>query len=222
MAHEKAPGAGGRASGAGASAGGASGKVSSAPSTHAKKGGTVRTTVVPTPFGAALVAVSAVGVASVMFGDDEARLEAEVVAAFPGAAVRRDDEGLAALGRRVADLLAHPERVGGAPLEEALGVPLDEGGTPFQRQVWRALRAIPAGTTCSYTELAVRLGRPSAARAVARACATNRIAVLTPCHRVVRSGGGLAGYRWGVERKRALLAREAAAVLRSGISRGGI
>jgi AraC family transcriptional regulator of adaptative response/methylated-DNA-[protein]-cysteine methyltransferase len=88
-------------------------------------------------------------------------------------------------------------------------IPIDLRGTPFQKAVWRALREVPAGTTVSYTELARRIGRPAAVRAVAHACATNAIAVLVPCHRAVRSDGSLAGYRWGLARKRTLLEREA-------------
>jgi AraC family transcriptional regulator of adaptative response/methylated-DNA-[protein]-cysteine methyltransferase len=88
-------------------------------------------------------------------------------------------------------------------------VPLDVNGTAFQWQVWKSLQEIPAGANRSYREVARAIGRPSAARAVARACATNRVAVVIPCHRVVREDGALAGYRWGVERKRALLKREA-------------
>lgn len=91
-----------------------------------------------------------------------------------------------------------------------LDLPLDVRGTAFQRRVWQALRAIPAGATATYTEIARRIGAPRAVRAVARACASNAIAVAIPCHRVVRTDGGLAGYRWGVRRKRALLSREAA------------
>ena len=90
-------------------------------------------------------------------------------------------------------------------------LPLDEQGTELQAAVWRALREIPAGRTASYAEVARAIGRPSAVRAVAQACGANPLAVVTPCHRVVRSDGGLSGYRWGVERKRALLEREAAA-----------
>ena len=103
-------------------------------------------------------------------------------------------------------------RVVGFVEEPALGLdlPLDVRGTAFQQRVWQALREIPAGSTASYTKLAARIGAPTAVRAVARACATNALAVAIPCHRVVRSDGGLSGYRWGVERKRALLAREAA------------
>jgi AraC family transcriptional regulator of adaptative response/methylated-DNA-[protein]-cysteine methyltransferase len=91
-----------------------------------------------------------------------------------------------------------------------LDVPLDARGTDFQRRVWRALRTIPVGSTASYTDIAGRIGAPKSVRAVAQACAANAIAVAIPCHRVVRSDGGLSGYRWGVERKRALLAREGA------------
>ena len=92
-----------------------------------------------------------------------------------------------------------------------LDLPLDVRGTAFQRRVWEALRDIPAGTTATYTDIAERIGSPRAVRAVARACATNNIALAIPCHRVVRTDGSLAGYRWGIDRKRALLAREAQA-----------
>ena len=91
---------------------------------------------------------------------------------------------------------------------EQLDLPLDIRGTAFQAQVWRALQKIPPGQTATYTEIAKALGRPQAVRAVAQACASNKLAVLVPCHRVVRTDGDLAGYRWGVERKRALIARE--------------
>jgi AraC family transcriptional regulator, regulatory protein of adaptative response / methylated-DNA-[protein]-cysteine methyltransferase len=93
---------------------------------------------------------------------------------------------------------------------EAQTLPLDVEGTAFQQRVWQALQAIPAGTTASYAEVAARIGAPQAVRAVARACATNPVALAIPCHRVVRSDGSLSGYAWGVERKRALLHREAA------------
>jgi AraC family transcriptional regulator, regulatory protein of adaptative response / methylated-DNA-[protein]-cysteine methyltransferase len=92
-----------------------------------------------------------------------------------------------------------------------LDLPLDVRGTAFQRRVWQALREIPAGSTTSYAELARRIGAPKSVRAVAQACAANPLAVAIPCHRVVRGDGGLSGYRWGVERKRALLEREGAA-----------
>ena len=92
-----------------------------------------------------------------------------------------------------------------------LDLPLDVRGTAFQQRVWQALRRIPAGATASYAEIARRIGAPSSVRAVAQACAANKIAVAIPCHRVVKSDGGLSGYRWGVERKRSLLAKEAQA-----------
>jgi len=94
---------------------------------------------------------------------------------------------------------------------QGLDLPLDLRGTAFQQRVWQALRKIPAGTTATYSEIAKRIGRPKAVRAVAQACAGNAIAVAIPCHRVVRLDGGLSGYRWGVARKRALLDKEAAA-----------
>jgi AraC family transcriptional regulator of adaptative response/methylated-DNA-[protein]-cysteine methyltransferase len=93
--------------------------------------------------------------------------------------------------------------------EDGGAVPLDVGGTAFQRRVWEALQRIPRGSTRTYGEIAREIGRPTAARAVAGACADNRVAVVIPCHRVVREDGGLGGYRWGVDRKRGLLQREA-------------
>jgi AraC family transcriptional regulator of adaptative response/methylated-DNA-[protein]-cysteine methyltransferase len=104
----------------------------------------------------------------------------------------------------VKQVLAHLE----SP-QRTLGLPLDVQGTAFQRLVWTALREIPPGSTASYADIASKIGRPKAARAVARACATNKIAVAIPCHRAVRRDGGLGGYRWGMERKRAVLEREA-------------
>ena len=104
----------------------------------------------------------------------------------------------------VVQILAHLE----SP-QRSLNLPLDIRGTAFQRLVWKALREIPPGSTASYTDIAEKIGRPKAARAVARACASNKIAVAIPCHRVVRRSGRLGGYRWGTERKRAMLEREA-------------
>jgi AraC family transcriptional regulator of adaptative response/methylated-DNA-[protein]-cysteine methyltransferase len=112
------------------------------------------------------------------------------------------DAGFEGLVARVVGLVETPAR--------GLGLPLDIRGTAFQERVWQALCEIPPGTTSSYAEIARRLGRPRAVRAVAGACAANRLAVAIPCHRVVRSDGGRAGYRWGVERKRELLERERA------------
>lgn len=162
-----------------------------------------------TPFGTALVARSGRGLCSVALGDDPEELERELAASFQAAFVQRDDEALAPILAEVAAMIANPAGVGAAPLEQTLSIPLDERGTPFQKAVWRALRRIAPGSTTTYAELARRIGRPTAVRAVAGACGANRIAVLTPCHRVVGRDGALTGYRWGIERKRALLAREA-------------
>ena len=150
--------------------------------------------------GAVLVARSGTGVAAVLLGDDRAALLADLRRRFPRAALLDGDGDAAALAARVAALVESPAR--------ADDVPLDRRGTPFQRAVWGALREIPAGSTATYSELADRIGAPTSARAVAGACAANPLAVLVPCHRAVRSDGSLAGYRWGVERKRALLERE--------------
>ena len=122
---------------------------------------------------------------------------------FPRAELLGDDPEFAAWVARVIGFVDAP-RVG-------LALPLDIRGTAFQRRVWQALQAIPAGATASYAEIAARIGSPKAVRAVAQACAANGLAVAIPCHRVVRTDGRLSGYRWGVERKRALLAREATA-----------
>lgn len=153
-------------------------------------------TTADAPLGRLLVAATDAGVCAVALGDDDAALEAELRAEFPAATVTRDE---GALGEAVAAVVA---RLAG---HDAPQFPLDARGTAFQQRVWQALRAIPAGETRSYAELAAALGHPSAARAVARACATNRIAVAIPCHRVVRGDGGMGGYRWGVERKKRML-----------------
>jgi AraC family transcriptional regulator of adaptative response/methylated-DNA-[protein]-cysteine methyltransferase len=158
-------------------------------------------TIRKTSLGWLLVAATARGVCHVRFGDSDQTLEGDLAAEFPYAPLRRDDAGT----RRWADVLLAWVEGRGSHLE----VPLDVRGSCFQRRVWDALRAIPCGTTRSYGELAASLGRSGAARAVARACAANPVAVAIPCHRVVERGGGLGGYRWGAWRKRALLAREA-------------
>lgn len=159
-------------------------------------------TIVPSVLGHLLVVVTARGVAAVRFGDDERALVAGVRRTHPGA-VREDRHP--ALRRSTAALLAAIEK-GARPT----GVPLDVDGTPFERRVWAALAAIPTGETRSYGEVARRIGRRGAARAVARACAANPVAVLVPCHRVVPAAGGVGGYRWGAWRKAWLLARERA------------
>jgi len=163
---------------------------------------TLRWATIPTSLGLALVARSDAGLRLVTLGDDEGVLVRDLERRFRSARLTPDAEGLHAELQAVA-----AEIDGRGP---ALDLPLDAQGTDLQKAVWAALRAIPSGTTASYAEIARSIGRPTAARAVAQACGANPLAVLTPCHRVVRADGGLSGYRWGVERKRALLAREAA------------
>lgn len=150
--------------------------------------------------GAILVAASGRGVCAVMLGDDAGALARELEDRFPNAELVGDDREFTALVATVVGFVESPAT--------GLGLPLDVRGTAFQQRVWQALAAIPAGKTASYAEVARRIGRPKAVRAVARACAANPVAVAIPCHRVVRQDGTLSGYRWGVERKRELLRRE--------------
>lgn len=156
-----------------------------------------------TSLGPVLVATSGRGVCAILMGDDADALAHDLRRRFPKARLIEGDAQAEALAARVAGAIEAPSR--------GLDLPLDVGGTAFQRRVWEALREIPAGTTASYAEVARRIGAPGAARAVARACAANPVAVAVPCHRVVGSDGALSGYRWGAGRKRALLAREGAA-----------
>jgi AraC family transcriptional regulator of adaptative response/methylated-DNA-[protein]-cysteine methyltransferase len=165
------------------------------------RGVRIRFTTATTELGQVLVAATERGLCAVTLGEDAAALEAALRREYPAAAVERDDEGL----RRSAGAVV--ARMAG---EEAERLPFDIDGTAFQWRVWDALQRIPRGHTRSYREVAADLGQPSAARAVARACATNRLAVVIPCHRVVREDGELGGYRWGLGRKRDLLEREAA------------
>ncbi len=165
-----------------------------------RKGGlgmAIRFAIVPSTLGRLLVAATGRGVCAVSLGEDDARLEAALRAEFPAASIERGLEGLEDAIEAVSRYLA-----GKGTLD---AVPADLRGTAFQERVWEALRAIPAGETRSYAEVAAAIGRPAAARAVARACATNRVALVVPCHRVVGSGGAVSGYRWGVARKQALL-----------------
>jgi AraC family transcriptional regulator, regulatory protein of adaptative response / methylated-DNA-[protein]-cysteine methyltransferase len=151
--------------------------------------------------GAILVAATERGVCAILLGDDPEELAHDLERSFPRARLVGADGEFEALVATVIGLVEEPQR--GARL------PLDIRGTAFQQRVWTALRKIPAGTTASYAAIARSIGAPRAVRAVAQACAANRLAVAIPCHRVVRTDGDLSGYRWGVERKRALLAREA-------------
>ncbi len=163
---------------------------------------TLRFGVTETSLGLALVARSDAGLRLVTLGDDAETLKADLEKRFKRARIIRDDAGLADDLRAVANVVDHPDH--------RLSLPIDAQGTELQKAVWAALREIPAGETASYADIAKAIGRPSAFRAVAQACGANPLAVVTPCHRVVRADGGLSGYRWGVERKRELLAREAA------------
>jgi AraC family transcriptional regulator of adaptative response/methylated-DNA-[protein]-cysteine methyltransferase len=174
----------------------------------------IRWSLVDTALGLALVAVTERGVCSVSLGEDAQALEAQLRAEFPRARLQRVDAGrdefLAPRVRAVADALA----------QRRATVPVELVGTAFQQRVWQALMRIPPGQTRSYAEIAAELGPPRAVRAVARACASNRVAVLVPCHRVIRGDGSLGGYRWGLPRKRELLARESGqATTREGAAR---
>jgi AraC family transcriptional regulator, regulatory protein of adaptative response / methylated-DNA-[protein]-cysteine methyltransferase len=150
--------------------------------------------------GSILVAQSERGVCSILMGEDPARLAQDLRTRFPKANLI-DEQGHEELVAQVAGFIEKP----GA----ALDLPLDVRGTAFQQLVWDAVQRIPAGSTASYSEIARRIGAPGAVRAVAQACGANTLAVAIPCHRVIRNDGSLSGYRWGIERKRALLAREA-------------
>ena len=164
-------------------------------------GAVIRFAVGQCSLGAILVAQSQRGICAILLGDDPDRLVRDLQDQFPRAELIGCDREFEQLIARVVGFIEAPS-VG-------LHLPLDIQGTAFQERVWRALREIPPGTTATYTEIASRIGSPRAVRAVARACATNHIAVAIPCHRVVRRDGSLAGYRWGVSRKRELLRREA-------------
>ncbi|MEM7218827.1 MAG: bifunctional DNA-binding transcriptional regulator/O6-methylguanine-DNA methyltransferase Ada [Pseudomonadota bacterium] len=163
----------------------------------------MRYTTQATDLGLMLLAATDRGVSCIEFGDDPDELVRSLAARFPRAHLEPDDAGLAAFVAAIEQRLASPTA--------ALDLPLDIAGTAFQQAVWKALRAIPIGTTVSYGEVAAAIGKPAAQRAVARACAENKLAVVVPCHRVVRADGSLGGYRWGAARKRRLLDDEAAA-----------
>jgi AraC family transcriptional regulator of adaptative response/methylated-DNA-[protein]-cysteine methyltransferase len=173
------------------------------PSAYAKggRGATIRFAVGQTSLGAILVAATAKGVCAITLGDEPESLVRALQDRFPQAVLVGGDTAFEALVAKAVGLVEAP----------GLGtdLPLDVRGTAFQQRVWQALRDIPAGTTASYAEVARRVGSPAAVRAVAQACAANPVAVAIPCHRVVRTDGALSGYRWGVERKRELLRREA-------------
>lgn len=154
--------------------------------------------------GTVLVARSDIGVCAILIGDDPKKLVDQLQERFDASPLREDESGLRDALTAIVALAEEPWR--------GLGLPLDIRGTPFQRRVWRVVCDIPPGETVSYAEIARRIGEPKALRAVAGACAANILALAIPCHRVLRSNGSLSGYRWGLARKRALLAQEAQAL----------
>ncbi|MBW8270520.1 bifunctional DNA-binding transcriptional regulator/O6-methylguanine-DNA methyltransferase Ada [Caldovatus aquaticus] len=171
----------------------------------ARRGGhgeTIRVAVAASPFGPLLVGATERGVCFLGFGEDEAALRGDLGRRFPAARIEEAPEALAATVRAVVAFLEEPKA--------ALALPLDLRGTAFQRRVWEALMRIPFGETRHYAEVAEAIGAPAAVRAVARACARNPVSLAVPCHRVVGKDGDLTGYRWGLARKRALLAKERA------------
>jgi AraC family transcriptional regulator of adaptative response/methylated-DNA-[protein]-cysteine methyltransferase len=167
------------------------------------EGAVIRYAVVASPLGRLLVAATARGVCRVAMGESADGLIAGLKREFPAAVIQRDPDKLA---RAVRAILLHLEG-----REPHLDLPIDIRMTAFQQRVWKALRRIPFGETRSYQAVARAIGNPRASRAVARACASNPVALIVPCHRVVQTDGDLGGYRWGAARKRALLKREAQA-----------
>lgn len=163
----------------------------------------IRFAIAGTSLGALLVAASEKGVCAILMGDDPEKLLHDLQDRFTRARLVGGDAKFEKLVARVVGLVERPRK--------DLDLPLDIRGTVFQQRVWKALTAIPAGKTASYADIARKIGKPSAVRAVAQACAANTLAIAIPCHRVVKTDGGLSGYRWGVARKKELLAREVAA-----------
>jgi len=162
--------------------------------------------ITPCSLGLALIGLTTKGLTTkglcaIQLGDDEDQLRQDLRSRFPHAALTPADTSFDATIGKVLAFIEEPEK--------GLDLPLETNGTAFQESVWAALSAIPYGETVSYTEIAARIGKPKAVRAVAQACGANRIAIAIPCHRVLRHDGALSGYRWGVDRKRILLAREA-------------
>lgn len=169
-----------------------------------RKGGEglhIYSTVVATPLGQLLIAATERGLCAVRLGDSAEALQAELQHEFPRADIQLDDTQLKPAVEALTRYLS------GSNI--ALNLPLDIQATAFQRRVWEALQAIPYGETRSYTDIAEAIAQPTAVRAVASACAANPVALVIPCHRVIRGDGSLSGYRWGLQRKETLLAQEA-------------
>jgi AraC family transcriptional regulator of adaptative response/methylated-DNA-[protein]-cysteine methyltransferase len=179
-----------------------SARLGMTPGTYRKggRGMEIGYTIVDSPLGRALVGATRRGVCAVSLGDADAVLEAALVAEYPHAEIRRDDSGFAPWVRAIQKHLDGYQR--------RLNLPLDLQATAFRRRVWKELQRIPYGRTRTYQEVARAIGRPKAVRAVARACATNPVSIVVPCHRVIREDGSLAGYRWGLKRKQALIEAE--------------
>jgi AraC family transcriptional regulator of adaptative response/methylated-DNA-[protein]-cysteine methyltransferase len=173
--------------------------------TEYRRGGkdvAIRYAIADSPLGKMLIAATEAGLCLVAFGSLETELEDELASRFPASDRSRDEANLGSMVKQVlSQMTEHPV---------ALELPLDVRATAFQRRVWEALRRIPRGQTRTYLQIAQEIGQPTAVRAVARACATNPVAVVVPCHRVIGSDGTLTGYRWGVERKKKLLEIERA------------
>jgi AraC family transcriptional regulator of adaptative response/methylated-DNA-[protein]-cysteine methyltransferase len=183
----------------------ANAKLGMTPGAYRRAGEGMKITyrVVDSPLGRLLVARTAHGVCHLSLGDGDENQVAALSREYPAAEITREEGKPDKWTLEVLDYLAgRATRLG--------DIPLDVAGTDFQRRVWRELQAIPRGSTRSYEDVARSMGHPTAARAVSRACATNPVSLIIPCHRVVRKGGGLGGYRWGIERKKRLLEAEGA------------
>lgn len=167
---------------------------------HGGRGMQIAFTIEDCSMGRVLIGATERGISAVYLGDRDRALQKALRKEYPNAELRRNDASLSEWARPIV------ANIGGA--NRKLDLPIDVQATAFQRRVWEELRKIPRGATRSYGEIAAAIGKPSATRAVARACATNPVAIVVPCHRVLRQGGKLSGYRWGAERKRVLLAQE--------------
>ena len=182
----------------------ASSKLGMTPATYGKggRGAVINYAIVATSLGRLLVAATTKGVCSVMLGDSDASLKSDLLNEFPAAEIRNDEKLLRLSVKAIVEHLKNNS--------PHIDLPLDIRATAFQRQVWEQLRAIPYGQTYSYSDVAKAMGQEKAVRAVARACATNPVALVIPCHRVIREDKSLGGYRWGLERKKRLLEKEKA------------